>query len=94
MRKSQRYKVGKSENYRNYLLSTLQTMYDAGTHHFTLADMSEWSGLPVSASMRKFCDHLVMTGWLSVEPEQLREFPRPRTYQIFSSVWMQRTDEV
>jgi hypothetical protein len=81
------YKVGKKARYSAYLLETLRLMWDADVTHFAVTDVAEWSGLPNTTSMREWLDALVLSGWLSVEPAELRPRAHPRIYSLSSVVW-------
>jgi len=81
------YRVGKSHNYRQYLYETLKLMYQAGVVYFTIADLSSWSGLPVSSAMRGYCDFLALEGSLIVAAPQMVADRRGRTYNLNSLAW-------
>lgn len=81
------FKVGKGLNYTSYLHAVLATMYDAGVVYFSMAEMSEWAGLPVTHAMRNFCDGLVLRGWLAVEPVELQIGKQVRIYKFNAIVW-------
>lgn len=81
------YKVGKSKHYRDYLYECLRVMFAADVYYFTLADLSEWSGLPVSTSMRKYLDYLALEGAIHVVSTPLVASRSGRTYNLNSIAW-------
>lgn len=82
-----KYLVGKSHNYRQYLYEALKVMYQAGIVYFTLDDLASWSGLPVTVSMRKYCDYLALEGSLIVAAPQMVADRRGRMYNLNSLAW-------
>jgi DNA-binding PadR family transcriptional regulator len=82
-----KYKAGKGKNYQDYGMETLRVMYEAGIIKFTVADFSQWSGLPATGSAKQLLDNLVKRGWLAVEPQELRDGKPKTVYNLASAVW-------
>lgn len=82
-----KYKVGKARNYQRYLYECLSTMYDAGVVYFTISELATWAGLPISSSMRRYCDTLALEGSLMVAPPVMVAPGAGRTYNLNSVAW-------
>jgi len=82
-----KYRVGKGENYERYVMLTLRTMYEAEVTHFTVRELASWGGLAVNTSMRNTLARLLKRGWISIEPQELRDGHRAVVYNLSSSVW-------
>ncbi len=81
------YKVGKGKAWERYCMDALQVMYAAGVNQFTVGVFASWCGLRRSTSMSEFLDKLVKRGWLSVEPQELRDGRKQKVYLLKSTVW-------
>lgn len=86
-----KYKVGKGKHYEDYCMSVLRVMYEADIVKFSLGQFVDWAGLAPTSTAKRFLDKLVIRGWLSVEPQELRDGRHKTVYVIQSVVWFGST---
>jgi len=82
-----KFPAGKGQNYEKYVMLTLRTMYEAEVTTFSARELASWGGLQVTNSMRNVLAQLVKWGWLSIEPQELRDGHRATIFNLSSCVW-------